>query len=253
MAGRIRSIKPELLDDEVGAALSDTAWRLWIASWCLADDHGNLRAHARYLAASVWQDTSVDVQAAVDELVSSRRWEPYAVEGQRYVHIRNWEKHQRIDNAGKPRVPSPTSNDGTWNQSVSAVFAETRGDSRRFAANTSGSAARPTTTDLRSPTIERDPPRGAATDKPKRRPESNCPPSEATGEFVAEWARSHAIDPTDSEFAKFLDWHRATGTRRRDWAAAWRNWKRNAKAWAKPGTVVQSAENRAWKMPEGFE
>ena len=57
MAGRIRSIKPELLDDEVAAGLSDAAWRLFVSSWILADDHGCFRAGARYLAPQGWPDT----------------------------------------------------------------------------------------------------------------------------------------------------------------------------------------------------
>ena len=60
MAGRIRTIKPELLEDEVASSLSDSAWRLFVSSWLLADDHGNFRAGRRYLAASVWQDTTKD-------------------------------------------------------------------------------------------------------------------------------------------------------------------------------------------------
>ena len=54
MAGRIRSIKPELLEDEKAAALSDAAWRLFVSSWLLADDYGCFRAGPRYLAALVW-------------------------------------------------------------------------------------------------------------------------------------------------------------------------------------------------------
>jgi hypothetical protein len=72
---------------------------------------------------------------------------------------------------------------------------------------------------------------------------------------VTAWAYLWKLPETDPQFAQFLDWHRARDQRRRDWTAAWRTWQRNAKTWAsaRPGSVVQSAENRAWKMPEGFE
>lgn len=116
MAGRIRTIKPELLDDEVASGLSDRAWRLWVSSWLLADDHGNLRAHERHLAANIWQDTSVDVGPAIAELVAKGRWQVYAVSGQRYAHIRNFDRHQRVDNRGKPRVPGPELDDGSWSE-----------------------------------------------------------------------------------------------------------------------------------------
>jgi len=111
MAGRIRSIKPEILDDEPAAALSDTAWRLWVSSWLLADDHGRFRAGARYLAANVWQDTgrTEAAEEAIGELARAKFIRLYVVEGQRYAEIKQagWKRHQRIDHPGKPRVPVP--------------------------------------------------------------------------------------------------------------------------------------------------
>lgn len=120
MAGRIRSIKPEVLDDEQAAALSDEAWRLWLSTWLLADDHGNCRAGDKYLAALVWQDTSRSkrIPAVLRELQKSRRLVVYDNNGERYAHINNWKKHQRIDNAGKPRVPGHDhENSRTWDDS----------------------------------------------------------------------------------------------------------------------------------------
>lgn len=134
MAGRIRSIKPEVLDDEVAVELSDTAWRLWVSSWCLSDDHGNLRGGNKYLAAEVWKDTSRDVSKPLQDLIDAGFFLPYAVNGQRYLHIVGWEKHQRIDNAGKPRVPRPTEDDGSWAAQTSGLFAYSRGKSRRASA-----------------------------------------------------------------------------------------------------------------------
>ena len=122
MAGRIRTIKPEILEDEVVASLSDEAWRMWVASWALADDHGNVRASVKYLAALIWQDTNRDVSGALAELIRTKRFEPYAVNGSRFIHIRNWDKHQRVDNAGKPRVPTPTQDDGTWDDTNVVAF-----------------------------------------------------------------------------------------------------------------------------------
>jgi len=126
MTGRIRSIKPEVLEDEIVASLSDAAWRLWVSAWVLADDHGNLRAAPKLLAASVWQDTTHDVEEPLFELVQTGRFEPYSVRGQRYVHVRNFRKHQRVDNAGKPRVPGKDEDDGLWLQELRELFANSR-------------------------------------------------------------------------------------------------------------------------------
>lgn len=140
MAGRIRSIKPEILDDEEVSSLSDEAWRLWVSLWLLADDAGNSRAGDRYLASLVWQDSSRSPRIAevLRELRKARRIEVYENGGERFANIRNWAKHQRIDNAGKPRVHGPDHEDSTpWNES--------RGESPRV------SAVRRLTSDLRPP------------------------------------------------------------------------------------------------------
>lgn len=167
MAGRIRTIKPEILEDEVAAGLSDAAWRMWVSSWTLADDHGNLRAGERYLAANVWQDTTRDAATPLGELVSKGRYRAYAVNGQRYVHIAGFAKHQRVDNAGKPRVPGPDEDDGTWFQTDSGNFAaenampiiDSQTNISRGSRDTRARipAAGPPTSDLRPPTNEPEP------------------------------------------------------------------------------------------------
>ncbi len=117
-AGRIRSIKPEVLDDEALAGVTDAAWRLLIGARALADDYGNVRAGARYLAASIWQDTgrTDEIPELLEELASAGLRERgeglilvYTVKGEPYFHIVGWDREgphsQRMDNAGSPRVP----------------------------------------------------------------------------------------------------------------------------------------------------
>lgn len=117
MAGRIRTIKPEVLDDELACALTDLSWRVWVSLWVLCDDFGNVRASPKYLAAQIWQDTARvnDAVRALEEL-STKTVDPgqkpmiflYGVDGQTYAHIKGFDKHQRQDNRSKkPRVPSP--------------------------------------------------------------------------------------------------------------------------------------------------
>lgn len=158
MSGRIRTIKPEVLEDEIAAALSDSAWRLWISLWVLADDRGNVRAGDKYLGANVWQDTTRSADEPLYELIDRGFIAPYAVRCQRYAHINGWEKHQRVDNASKPRVPTPDQDDGTWDQGLSDNLAEFRGGirepkrlpespplARRAPAQSSGETPTPTT------------------------------------------------------------------------------------------------------------
>jgi hypothetical protein len=137
MAGRIRTIKPELLEDERAAALSDAGWRLFISALTLADDFGNLRFNDRYLAATIWwaRDgvSSKQVSAAMAETIALGMIEPYRSGGQCYGHIRTWDKHQRTDNASKnPRMPGPDKADP-------GTYVQFRREPPRIAANLGGS------------------------------------------------------------------------------------------------------------------
>jgi hypothetical protein len=107
MAGRIRSIKPELFEDEKTAALPSDAFRLFVASLVLADDYGNLRISPKQLEGAVfWACGSASpVPDLVQILTDCGLWTAYAVRGQAYAHVTNWEKHQRVDHPGKARVP----------------------------------------------------------------------------------------------------------------------------------------------------
>lgn len=107
---RIRSIKPEWLDDERMAMASPEARVLSIALIILSDDYGNGRANLTMLGGRAFpgHDNPREVLAkALDELVSLAFVVPYEVDGQSYYSIRNWEKHQRVDKPGKPHVPPP--------------------------------------------------------------------------------------------------------------------------------------------------
>jgi hypothetical protein len=107
---RIRSIKPEILEDEVVACLPHLQWRLFVSLWLLADDYGNLRGRAAMIrGAALWacEEGDPQVQQALDALAALGLLRPYTVRGQTYLHIEGWERHQRVDKPGKPAVPGP--------------------------------------------------------------------------------------------------------------------------------------------------
>jgi hypothetical protein len=110
VSGRIRSLKPEWLEDELLALASVEARLLSVALLLLADDYGNGRANAVLLTGRVFPGKLPEVvEKALGELVSLRYLSLYEVDGQRYFTIRNWSKHQKVDKPGKPRVPGPAS------------------------------------------------------------------------------------------------------------------------------------------------
>lgn len=105
---RIRTIKPEILEDEAAAALSSNAWRLWVSMWTMADDDGRLRASDRYLRCKVfWSREDVDFHATLAELVAGNFVHLYRVRGQWFAELRNWSKHQRIEKKQKGKYPGP--------------------------------------------------------------------------------------------------------------------------------------------------
>lgn len=110
---RIRTVKPEWMEDEKLGALEDSARLLSIALILLSDDHGRGRAHPLRIAAVLWgyqRDHEAQVRKAREGLASLSRAgyiELYEVRGQSYYLISNWNKHQRVDKPSKPRHPGP--------------------------------------------------------------------------------------------------------------------------------------------------
>lgn len=117
---RIRTIKPEFPDDERLGQVSRDARLLFILTWTRADDHGRIRAAPAFLKGQLYpydlDVTPMMVAAWLKELEDIGVMRNYSVRDERYAVVTNWEKHQRIDNAGKPSCPPPP-------------FAEDRGES----------------------------------------------------------------------------------------------------------------------------
>jgi hypothetical protein len=101
---RIRTVKPEWLDDELLCECTSDARVLSIALLLLADDEGRGRAGIAHLAGRVFaysEDHRAVAERALRELEAARYVIIYEVDGQRYYQIRNWAKHQKVD---KPRL-----------------------------------------------------------------------------------------------------------------------------------------------------
>lgn len=111
MSGRIRSIKPEWLEDERLAMASSDARVLSVALMLLADDYGNGRANHSMLAGQVFPALAKGRETlakALEELARLSFVITYERDKQSYYSIRNWAKHQKVDKPGKARVPAPT-------------------------------------------------------------------------------------------------------------------------------------------------
>jgi len=111
MAGRIRTIKPEFLEDEKLGIMSPLTRLLFACTWLMADDYGNFRANPAWVRSQAFPyDEETDVGAIREALATLTRecmLTLYQVRGQSYYHVTNWSKHQRIDKPGKPHCPGP--------------------------------------------------------------------------------------------------------------------------------------------------
>jgi hypothetical protein len=179
MAGRIRSIKPEILDDEKTAALSHLEWRLFVSLWLIADDYGNLRGDAGYvMGQTLWStgESRENVAKALETLATVSLLSGYSVRGQTYYHITGWSKHQKVDKPGKPRMPGPNDTDSV---SIRTPATDSR-EPRDGLAESSRESRESLAPDLRPPTNDPDqdpelgaPRFGAAQpDAPRHEPQS---------------------------------------------------------------------------------
>lgn len=122
MSGRIRTLKPEILEDERTAHLSHASYRLFIGLILVADDYGNFRANPDQLRGAIFwgappDDPRTSEAGGIDALLADlARVEDdgspglitlYRVKGQRYGHLNGWSKNQKVQKPGAPRVPGP--------------------------------------------------------------------------------------------------------------------------------------------------
>ena len=102
---RIRTVKPEFWTDDALTECSRDARLLFIGTWNFADDKGGLDRSAKQLKGQVFPHDELDVEALIQELQRSGSLIEYEVNGQKYLHIKNFEKHQVINRPSPSRVP----------------------------------------------------------------------------------------------------------------------------------------------------
>ena len=106
---RIRSVHPDILTDPDFASISVEGRLLFIYSWIVADDAGNLELSPMGLKMALFPGdewaTAPKITELVDALIAGRFYVPYEVDGRRYLHIRNFAKYQKPDHPTAPRHP----------------------------------------------------------------------------------------------------------------------------------------------------
>jgi hypothetical protein len=110
---RIRSIKPDVWDDEALGDCSRDARLLFVGLITQADDDGRLPGNPKWISSKVYPYDDAIVPGAIrdwlDELDGAELIQLYEVGGKTYIWLPAWESHQTIDKRyRKPsRLPEP--------------------------------------------------------------------------------------------------------------------------------------------------
>jgi hypothetical protein len=109
MMARIRTIKPEFWEDEKLVTLPLGCRLFYIGTWNFADDLGVLRYNPVLLKSRIFPlDESLEVTEIenwVELLIKNGMMIPFEYNGIKYIHIRTFKDHQRIDKRyGKPLI-----------------------------------------------------------------------------------------------------------------------------------------------------
>lgn len=123
---RIRSIKPEFWRSPDVAELSIEDRLLWIGLWSYVDDNGVGKDRAPVIAADLFAfdlatdapETLARVSRGLQNLSEGGRITRYTIDGEHWLCVNNWSRHQRIDKPNKARYPSPASANAEIRESV---------------------------------------------------------------------------------------------------------------------------------------
>lgn len=105
---RIRTVKPEFWTSESMGRVSREARLCFVGLWSMADDEGRSRAVSRMLANLLYpydDDARGLVDGWLNELEREGCIQRYEVDGNHYLQVCNWLKHQKIDRPSKSKLP----------------------------------------------------------------------------------------------------------------------------------------------------
>ncbi|MAF04936.1 MULTISPECIES: conserved phage C-terminal domain-containing protein [unclassified Herbaspirillum] len=105
---RIRSIKPDFWTDEKIVELSMEQRLFFIGSWNFADDSGNLQRSAKKLKMQIFPADAIDCEPIILDLIAHGLLIEYEVNGEKYLHIKGFDRHQVINRPSKSGLPKPS-------------------------------------------------------------------------------------------------------------------------------------------------
>ena len=204
---RIRSIKPEFWRSDDIDALSIPDRLLFIGLWSYVDDNGVGLFSIKNIVGDLFagdmlrdsNETLIRVKEGLKALFERSLIEIYSQDGNTYLAITNWGKHQRVPNPNKPRYPRPSADSETplylFNESLIRPHESLR---------TGTGEQRNRGTEEQIPPIA---PQGGLSESG-----SHEPTSEPTRQFEQFWALYPNHDYPDAAVREFKRVLRRTGT-----------------------------------------
>lgn len=224
---RIRTIKPEFPQSESMGRVSRESRLCFMLLWTLADDSGRLRGNSRMLASLLYpydDDAGKLIDGWLGELSKEGCVARYSADGDTYLQICNWLKHQKIDKPSASKIPAFDES----SRIVANPLERSSGDQgsrngsriKEWNGSEEARAARPA-------------------------PRKRCPPDFEITPELRSWASEKApgVD-IDRETEAFKDYEYRNG--HTDWVACWRTWMRKAKP-----KVRSAAEKLTWRPGMG--
>lgn len=105
---RRRIIDPDYFLDEEVSSVSPLARILYVGLWTICDDnYATLPYREQWIKVQILPyENKADVSKLLDELIEIGKVIPFkASDGLKYLYLKNFHKHQRIDKPSKPKYP----------------------------------------------------------------------------------------------------------------------------------------------------
>jgi hypothetical protein len=134
---RIRTVKPEMRQDERYGRMSRDARELFNGLITMADDEGRLRAMPAAILGHVFpydDDAPRKLDRWLREVIASGMVIAYEVDGVAYLAFRRWRRHQQINRPRASELPPPPDPDVAAENAV-PIRADTGNDHDSFTDN----------------------------------------------------------------------------------------------------------------------
>lgn len=111
MRARIRTLKPEVWEDEAVGKLGAWERLLFVGLITMADDEGRLRALPSAIAGHIFpydDHPPAKILKWLDAIARAGLIQRYESDGTEYVQIKGWSAHQKINRPTASTLPAPS-------------------------------------------------------------------------------------------------------------------------------------------------